>query len=588
MKRICKECGKEFETTSSRRMFCYDKHYRTCKVCGKQFEVPYNHLYSDVCTCSKSCSGKLRTIGEPKLFITCKVCGKQFEATRSQITSGTQTCSKECRYKLAKQTCLDHFGVDNPAKAAEVQEKMRSTCLQRYGTENAMQSDEFKEKSKATCLEKYGVTSFTQTGEFLERTKATNRSRYGSDWYIQTDECKEKVRQTCISKYGVDNPGKVGAYIVDKMTHPELLDNLMRFRENPEEFIAAEFDHTPTLAEVGERCGIRDSSVGDILNRRGIHDLVNYCYSAMEDEVYRFLKSVLPDDVVLERNTFQVITPYELDIYIPEYKFAIECDPTVTHNSSLPGFGPQDTPKPRSYHKMKSDMCEERGIFLYHLFGYDWNTRKEVCKSMIMNTLHAIPSKVYARTTNVREVPGVAAYEFLDQNHRQGGVHCKVRLGLYHNDELVSLMTFSNLRNTIGSNTSREQYGDASEQWELVRFCNKCYTSVVGGASKLFKHFIQQYKPKLVVSYSDRAHTKGNLYHVLGFKEVNRSDPGYVWVNLKSDRAYSRLNAQKSNIVKFLGDDSIDLTKTETQIMVEHGYVQVFDSGTITWEWRYG
>ena len=60
----------------------------------------------------------------------------------------------------------------------------------------------------------------------------------------------------------------------------------------------------------------------------------------------------------------------------------------------------------------------------------------------------------------------------------------------------------------------------------------------------------------------------------------------HVWVNLKTDVAYSQVNAQKRSIVKFLHDESIDLSNTEKGVMEEHGFVQVFDSGTILWEWR--
>lgn len=164
-------------------------------------------------------------------------------------------------------------------------------------------------------------------------------------------------------------------------------------------------------------------------------------------------------------------------------------------------------------------------------------------------------------------------------NHRQGGVHNKVRLGLYYQGELVSLMTFGHLRKTLGY-VCDSKY----DMYELVRFCNKLNTSVVGGASKLFKHFVNIYKPRYIKSYSDRAHTTGNLYPVLGFRYVHTNDPGYMWVNLKTDIGYSRNNAQKQNIEKFLGNH-VDLTKSEKELMIENGYVQVFDSGTILWEW---
>ena len=58
----------------------------------------------------------------------------------------------------------------------------------------------------------------------------------------------------------------------------------------------------------------------------------------------------------------------------------------------------------------------------------------------------------------------------------------------------------------------------------------------------------------------------------------------YVWVDTKSDRALTRFQTQKSTISKLF--DDVDLSHTEKQIMIEHGYVQVFDSGTDCWIWK--
>lgn len=231
---------------------------------------------------------------------------------------------------------------------------------------------------------------------------------------------------------------------------------------------------------------------------------------------------------------------------------------------------------------MKTDLCENHNIFLFHIFGYDWAHHKDVVKSMLRNAVKCNSDKIFARNYIVKDVDYVAGQQFLSNNHRQGPAVSKVRLGLYHNDELVSLMTFGKMRNSI--RTGKE---NLDECYELVRFCSKINTSVVGGAQKLFNYFLKVYSPLQVRSFSDRAHTQGNLYPILGFYKLRSSDPGYMWVNLKTDRAVSRLNAQKQNIKKkFLRDESLDISKTETQLMIEHGYVQVFDSGTITWEWR--
>lgn len=324
-----------------------------------------------------------------------------------------------------------------------------------------------------------------------------------------------------------------------------------------------------------------DSSVRQIILANHLSDMISHQISSMEDEVTLFLQSILPDRTEMQHDTRRIITPLELDIYLPDYKLAIECNPTCTHNSTLPGFSENDQPKSTVYHKNKSDRCENQNIFLFHLFGYDWTHKKQIIQSMLRNLVNCNETKIYARQCEIRSVSGKDAYNFLEQNHRQGGVHSKYRFGLYYKNELVSLMTFSKMRNTIGTGKT-----DLSDCYELVRFCNKINTSVVGSASKLFKHFIKNYPVNKIRSFSDRAHTRGTLYETLGFQEITRSDANYVWVNLKTDKAYHRVNAQKQNIKNFLKDDNIDLTKSENEIMQEHKFVKVYDSGTITWEWN--
>ena len=57
-------------------------------------------------------------------------------------------------------------------------------------------------------------------------------------------------------------------------------------------------------------------------------------------------------------------------------------------------------------------------------------------------------------------------------------------------------------------------------------------------------------------------------------------------MNRSTEKVYSRVQCQKHNLRKLFDDPSIDIEhRTEKEIMVEHGYVQVFDSGVIRWEY---
>lgn len=597
MLKQCPECGKYFEAVNPRYRYCDNPHYRTCVVCGTKFLLTKNQLSSNIQTCSKQCRrvlistaskarrytctcsicGRIFEGGSPDAKICkyphvsiCPVCGKEFVQLNNEHPR--KTCSDTCRYKLSKESYMKNSDTHTAYRKLQM--------LKKYGVDNPMKVPEFQQKSKETCLRKYGKTAFCQTPEFITKCIETNRDRYGVDWHAQTDEHKQAIKQTSLQRYGVTNPSKSQDVIRGFMTDETKLPVLMKFRENPAKFIKTNFDTSPTLHQLSQLCGIRESSVGDILVKSGDKDLVALKSSYMETEVVDYLSNWIPSTAIIQ-NTRKIITPLELDIYLPDYNFAIECNPTATHNSTTCLFPEyNDTPKSWTYHKNKTDVCAAKGVFLFHIFGYEWTHKKDIIESMIANILNVSTTKLYARNTSCIEISAKSCFEFCQRNHRQGGVYTKINMGLLYKGELVSVMSFNKRRNTIGSMKDAE--------YELVRFCSKQNIRVIGGASKLFKHFIQSYDPGSVVSFSDRAHTRGNLYEQLNFTKIRESDPGYVWVDVKTDIAYSRINAQKQNICKFLNDDTLDLTLSERELMSSHGFVQVFDSGTITWIWKGG
>lgn len=606
--RKCKRCGRIFTPNSNRQMYCNEEIDVTCKVCGKVFKAKCSSFVSNTCSfeCSQKYVSMRRSQNSKKTTKICKWCGKPFHPRDSKavycygqhyqtcVVCGkeflidprkdphVQTCSHECRYILAKQN------VDMDQMVANV----KKSLLERYGTDNPMKVPGAIDKIKETNRKRYGTDWYTQTEEYRERAKQTCQEHYGTDYVLQSEEVKSKSRETWMKNYGTDNPSKSDEikkkmkqafryiYGVENFSQTRIknLDAWNEFKDDPLEYIESHFDDRPSVHDLTEEFGCCVASIYNVLAPINGLDHLKRTKSLVENDILDFMKSIYSGDII--QSCRSKIHPYEIDIFIPDMSIGFECDPTATHNSSIPDPWGAD-PKSLSYHKMKTDMCEEKGIFLFHIFGYEWTHKREIIESMIKNILGKCDEKIYARMCVVKEVDSKTCKKFLNENHRQGAANSSIRLGLYYHDELISLMTFGKMRNTIG--TSKNE--DLSDCWELVRFCSKLNKSVIGGASKLFKHFVRTYQPNRIRSFSDRAHTRGTLYQKLGFTELRRSDPGYVWVDLYTDRAYNRYNTQKQNIKKFLHDDTIDLSKSEKQIMEEHDFVQVFDCGTITWEW---
>lgn len=587
--KICDYCGEPFDTIYPQQNFCKRQHYKTCIICGRQFPI-------------------------------------------SNCKTSVQTCSKECKREMSKQTCIKKYGTENPMQSPEIQSKAKATNLEKYGVESLFQSQEYRQKIsddyfaktgyrhhwenpdvrakseatwgassplklfkvreqiKQTSLERYGVDNVWKSSEIRDKIKHTNLERYGAENPLSNPEVRAKGADTSMQRYGKPFYAQTDVNRLNTLKYPEKLPYLKEFQNDPVATIDKYFpDHKPSLRELEDLVGATTWSINVALEKFNCFDKINYVRSYMEQEVYQALKDIDPDIEIII-NTHQIITPYELDIYLPQYRIGIECNPTSTHNSSINIFAHLDkdgsrTPTPSNYHLKKTNLCEEAGVFLFHIFGFEWTHRREIIISMLRNLLGKNESKIYARNTYIKEVNAVDTAEFLNSNHRQGNAQASIRIGLYdkNSNELLSIMTFGKMRGTIG--TSKNE--DTSEIWELIRFCNKVNTSVVGGASKLFNHFITEYHPQRIRSFSDRAHTRGNLYEILGFEKLRVSEAGYVWVDLKTDIPYHRINAQKAHIKEFLHDDTVDTeNKSERQIMEEHGYVKVYDSGTITWEWQ--
>jgi len=588
--RICKWCGLEFTPKENLDKYCYRKHYKECKICGKQFEVDVRtSTYSLPETCSDECKRKLMSINHDyvKGAETYKKVLKErygvqsvmeIEGVKDKIKAtnlekyGAEwyTQTDEYRDKI-KETNLQKYGVEHHLQSKEIIEKRIETVKEKYGTENVFQSEEVKDKIKQTNLNKYGVEYATQSEDIQDKIVSNNIEKYGVKHPMMLKEFQDKAVQTNIERYG---------YQAYTQQHISNIQQWYEFIDNPRKFIETHYtEEHPTPSQLAADLGVDMTTVDEYLKKTDSVDCIRRVKSYMEDDITHFIRELDPTIRIIS-NTRSVIGGLELDIYLPDYKFAIECNPTATHNSSVANpWG--DKPKSRKYHQEKTERCEDKGIFLLHVFGYDWTHKKPIILSMIQNILKKNDRTIYARKCKIKLIDGTACRRFLEENHRQGNANSPIRLGLFFEEELVSVMTFGKMRGTIGTGNT-----NLDDCWELVRFCSLMHTTVVGSASKLFSYFVKTYKPTRIRSFSDRAHTSGNLYQTLGFAKVASSNAGYVWVNVVSDKAYHRANAQKQNLKKFLKDENIDLVKTETEIMIDHGYVQVFDSGTITWEWQ--
>ena len=310
------------------------------------------------------------------------------------------------------------------------------------------------------------------------------------------------------------------------------------------------------IDEVAELCGISPTYAKQLVKR---HDALNYvriktASSNTERELADFVKSLGVDII---QNDKTILKGKELDIYIPEYKLALEFNGDYWHSTEK---------RNKAYHFEKSRQCEELGIHLLHIFEHEWNNleTQQKLKDLICKILHINQKIIYARKTTVQQISKDIATKFLEQYHLQGTVGCETAYGLYYENELVQVMTFGVPRFNRAYDT------------ELLRLCSKAGYEIVGGASKLFKHYIKQYPTESIISYCNYARFYGNVYTNIGMKYDGFTPPDYVYINNKEDSILSRQQCMKH---KLLAQGYGTLDMTEEQIMKKRGYSKVYDCG---------
>ncbi|MGM9475920.1 hypothetical protein ACS5PU_05790 [Pedobacter sp. GSP4] len=117
--------------------------------------------------------------------------------------------------------------------------------------------------------------------------------------------------------------------------------------------------------------------------------------------------------------------------------------------------------------------------------------------------------RIHGRKTKAHKITKPVSDSFLSENHLQGSVSSRYKIGLFEKDQLVAVATFSALRKM----NHTENYKSA----ELIRFAVKAGYSITGGLSKLIAYFADLYQPNDIMTYADRDWSAGEAYIKLGF-----------------------------------------------------------------------
>lgn len=504
----------------------------------------------------------------------CETCGKDI-IWRNRFTEGyLVNCSKKCRnksenrIKKIKETTLKKYGVDSISKLDEVKNKKNNTNLKKYGTKIFLKSKIFKEKTKETNLKKYGYEHPIKSDIVKNKRKDNNLKKYGVDSPSKIDIVKEKIKETNLKKYGVESVMQLDE-VKNKNIESRTFDTIKRYKEKLGDDV--EIKYINGKIRVRNQCDIHSEYFIDktlFYYRVLVHNIKNPCIhcnpvnenkSIKESEINNYLKNELLIDVEKIR-----IGSSEIDIFSEKNSLGIEFNGLYWHSEIF---------KNKNYHLEKTNYFKDKNINIIHIFEDEWVHKNSIVKSFLKNKFGLINNKIYARKCQIKEINNNDCEKFLFENHLQGNKKSKIRLGLFYDEELVSVMTFS----------KEYRKGSKNKDYELDRFCNKLNTSIIGGASKLFNHFIKQYNPTKIITFADKRYSNGDLYFKLGFKHKYDSPPNYWYFKRADGIRYHRFNFRKSNLIK----EGYDSSKTEHEIMLERGFMRIYDCGNMKFEMEF-
>lgn len=570
--KICKCCGKPFDTNSPQKLFCDRDHYLPCPVCGKLVKKEDRDFTRPAKCCSIECATKLRKSKfKPK---KCEICGKMFTPT-----SGSQTICSTClkhheNLKLPQKLCAicgkpftpthgnqtickrNHYltcpvcgkryihNSTSPSlscshKCASVlaETTRNKTNIERYGTIYPTQNEKIKEKTKQTNLVRYGAYNPMSNSEISKKSQANRKSSY--------KESLIKSENTLYERYSIHNPMESQKF-VDKIT---------------EAFIAR-YGVTRAI-QVPE---FKEKMKKTMTDRYGVPYYVqseewlahsNYRISKVNKEFKKKL-----DDLGISSEFEFTIGSKSYDIHILNSNVLIEIDPTYTH--SIVGNHWNKDGIPSDYHLKKTKLANAHGYRVIHVF--DWDNKEKIIQSLMPK------KRVYARQCAIYMLKPSVARQFTAKYHLQGSCRGQAFcLGLVKDDELLEVMTFGNPR-------YNKKY-----DYELLRLCTKFGYEVIGGASKLFSFATKYFEISNIISYCDYSKFNGLVYSRMGMtlskitppQEVWSRDKQFVSANLLRERGYDQL----------FGKDYGKGASNEL-LMLINGWLPVFDCGQKVFEYK--
>ena len=324
---------------------------------------------------------KLRKTKVPTLAacsINCQCRIDRVIDSKSKMTH-EQWAAREEKYQA---TMMARYGVANAAHHSGIIGKMKDSLSNRSPFEKEAQ----KNNRRITCIKKYGVDNNFKLPETRHQIKQTLLKKYGVDHASKITGMNERIRETNLLKYGVSNPlhtdeNKAKAKKAISENQSEIRDkrrikagiapdaiNILNDKSLFEELITSR----------GALLAANELGVGltTIYRTMDVHAIKAEGSTSLAERA--LASSIEAMGVEVVRNSRSIISPMEIDIYIPSHNLAIEFNGLYWHSS---------VHVDKNYHRNKYERCRDAGIRLLMISEDEWNERSDIVISKIRNIL---------------------------------------------------------------------------------------------------------------------------------------------------------------------------------------------------------
>lgn len=346
-----------------------DRIVYECENCGIEYKEVFRFnqkfILKKTCLCSgcKSKQTKLEKYGDENFVNTKKI--KQTKLKKY----GDENYNNISKSKQTKLKKYGNSGYNNP-------NKIKTTQNKKYGG-LGLGSKVTRNRIEKTNIDRYGVKNVFKSKDVIEKIKQTNLSRYGAENPFMCEEIKERIKQTNLDRYDSEHflKSNLGKEKLSKTKKMIFFESIKQHRVNNAIPLFNIDDYNGCSNEYLWKCLKCNTEFYSDIDDGKLPRCPN-CYpykkSIEEQNILNFCNT-LSDNVV--ENNREIIKPYEVDVYLPDYSLAIEYNGLYWHSTLINNDA--------EYHQRKIKMCDDIGVRLLHIWENDWLEKQNEIKQKI-------------------------------------------------------------------------------------------------------------------------------------------------------------------------------------------------------------